>query len=628
MRITVREGIKSASIEPPDDRWPAAPHSLESALGLLERRPAIPEPLVPARWLGLTRQGNCAKASDEVRLVEERGWRPRPDVEPVRFGLPIDWGMDPFGDRNWRAQLNMLRIIDPFIRAYEAEPGAAFLDRALALCVDWHAFHSQWRNTHSYSWPDMIVGSRAQRLAYLIEKVRRGTLAAGPEERRALAGAFVQHWARLTSPGFFRYTNHTIPDIHGLTALARVGIDEAHERSEWEAAIGRHLAHVLDLQFDAHGLHRENSPEYHFVARNMLATLHRSNWYTASCPRLGETLASAEATGNWMRYPDGRVLPVGDSGGSMPTARMLPAPSASTALDRLDSINHSCWCMVRRTNPKAPERWSLLAIKAGFDLVTHKHNDELSYVWAETGCDIVVDPGKYAYFTDLKRSYVVSARAHNLVEFERRDFNTRAEDTTGHVVHERVEHPWGVEVVAELVQQPIGIRQQRRWLFAPGCWLVIVDAFDADDDVAFTQWTHLASEFTVELGRGGGSARHSGGGTLALRWWSSEPIEPRVDVGTEGPRMQGWVSRSYRSLEPAPALGLAGVARSAIVATALSLRSDVELAVQPDGMLRWICGADQIALLQVPAAANNRTLLRWLARRMRIAGRMATGPRS
>lgn len=581
---------------PPADRWPPNPHSVESLLALLERPTPRTARQIAAGSLSLTRQGKFASAVEEVRHMDEHGYRPRADVAPQHLALPLDWAMDPYGDRNWCAQLNMLRCVDPFLRAYEESRDSQHLQRALQICLDWQDFHGVKRKKHVYAWPDMIVGIRAQRIAYLVEKVRQGILIADASQRQALAAMFLQHWTRLTSAGFFRYTNHTIPDIHGLTALLRVSVEAADARQAWEHAIGERLEHVIDLQFDSHGLHRENSPEYHFVARNMFTVLQRSGWYDTICRRLQTTLSRADAMGEWMRFPDGRLLPIGDSNGQPASASALPAAAPAVPGDRVTSVDHSCYCITRRTHPRQPERWSLLAIKAGFDRVTHKHNDELSFVWSESGCDIAVDAGKYAYFTDEKRSYALSARAHNLIEFESRDFNTTAEERTGHAVRSYRRRDWGVDIVAELVQRPIGIRQHRRYAFAPGRWLVIIDRFEAPREVAFTQWTHLAPEFDVALSSGSAIARHRGGGQLSLAWWASVPVDARAESGALEPRMQGWISRQYRTMEPAPALGLHGRAAHATIVTALSLDPSGRLQSAGPDVLRWVCGAEDLDL--------------------------------
>src|SRR5438045_228331 len=41
------------------------------------------------------------------------GFRPRPDRPGVRLVVPLDWGMDPFHDLNWRYQLQSWRMLDP-----------------------------------------------------------------------------------------------------------------------------------------------------------------------------------------------------------------------------------------------------------------------------------------------------------------------------------------------------------------------------------------------------------------------------------------------------------------------------------------------------------------------------------
>ena len=351
---------------------------------------------IGANALRLTRPVRLASAADEARHLLDAGYAPRSNLAPFPISLPLDWSADPYHDRNWCVQLNMLRMLDPLIRAHEAcelDATSEWLRSALSISLDWHRHHIAERRQHAFAWIDMMTGVRTLRLAYLAQRMRRVAYASS-SEMRAMAELLHEHWRQLTAPGFFRFTNHTIWDLHGLTALVRLCLrDDSPEFAQWQQAIALRLDRLIDLQFDEHGIHRENSPQYHFVASNMFRTLHESGWYADAPNKLARILAQAGTQDHWMRFPDGRYVPIGDSDGSAPRrSAPLPSPASYARSDAVNTLNHSCYCFVRRVSTCRPTTWSMLAIKAGFDLPEHRHHDELSYVWSESGCDIVVDP--------------------------------------------------------------------------------------------------------------------------------------------------------------------------------------------------------------------------------------------
>lgn len=577
--------------------WPA------SAPTRADFRAALADPgrgpsRVPAGVLGLQRHGRAASAVENAQRHLEQGYRARRDVPPFRLRLPIDWAADPHRDDNWRVQLNMLRLLDPFIQAHEASGAAEPLRQALDYVFDWHRFHLVEGRRHAYAWRDMMTGVRSLRLAYLAERARLGTVALADAQVDLLATLLHEHWQRLTQPGFFRYTNHTIWDLHALSALLRVALADGDTRFEpWQATIGQRLDQLVERQFDAHGVHRENSPQYHFVAAAMFRALHASGWYAGSSALLAPTLERAGRVDAWMRFPDGRVLPIGDSDGSAPTVRALPAPSRDLPGDRTETLNHSGYCMVRRLGRQPDKRWSMLAIKAGFDLPGHKHHDLLSYVWSESGCDIVVDAAKFAYDRSPMRDYIRSNRAHNLIEFDERDCDIAPEHRTGHAVQALTVHDWGASVSVALTHQPLHVAHERRYHFAPGRWLVTVDRFEAPSALAFTHFTHLAPEFHATPRAGDGfDARHADGGRLVVAHWADVALRAEVRRAEPGLRPQGWVSRGYRQVEPCPTLALTGRAARATVVMALSLDPQGRLATRDGGRPIWSCRAVELAL--------------------------------
>lgn len=558
------------------------------------QRTAPPESRVRVDHLSLVRSWAGTPSVAAERQLSE-GYKARPDTPPFRIQLPLDWNADPYRDANWRSQLHMLRLIDPFLRAHDAQPNSNWLRIAFDVVLDWDRHVRTHGRQERVAWRDMMVGVRALRLAYLFEQVRTGALAVTDAECDALCELMELHAAALTAPGFFRYTNHTVWDLHGLAALLRVALADGEPRKiAWLSTVGGRLDLLVDLQFDEHGVHRENSPQYHAVVRNMFDVLLDTHWYDEISTRLIPALGAARRLQPLFRLPDGRQIAIGDSDGMPPTLLDPPEPKRSDV--PLDILNHSCYGFVRQVRSQDPADWSQLAIKAGFDLPGHKHEDVLSYLWSESGCDIVIDPGKYAYDDTPMRRYMRSNRAHNLIEFDGRDSDVHADHRTGHCLGPAQPTSWGVLLHAALTHRPISIRHERSYYFAPGRWLLLVDRFQARRATHFRHFTHLAPEFTATRSPRGFEARHASDRTLEIRHWASVELDLTVACGQHEPELQGWISRAYREAVPCPTLVMSGRAVQAVTVLALSLDTEVRLAPNGSDRLAWVSGADHIGI--------------------------------
>lgn len=568
--------------------WPEAGATLADFVAALATG-GEPAPRVPATAIGLARLPPGCDAAQALARLRSEGWRARPGLPPLRLTPDIDWAADPHGDDNWRVQLNMLRLLDPLVHAHvagiDATAGPQAMDQALA----WHRFHLAPPAPNPRAWGDLVTGLRTLRIAFLADQLRLGALPADPMRRDALASMLLSHWQRLVTPAFMRFTNHTIWDLHALEALVRLALPaDDPRRVAWRQAIGARLDHLLSTQFGPDGLHRENSPQYHFVAGAMFRALAVSGWYDDSVPRLAPTLARAADMDRWMRLPDRRLLAIGDSDGSAPSADTLPAPARTMTGDRIEWLNSGGYTIMRRLHARQRGRWSTLAVKAGLAGPGHLHRDLLSFLWSESGCDIVIDAGKYAYDEGPLRDYFVGPSGHNLIIFDGRDCDTRATPELAHRVGPLEPTPWGVTAAARVRHLPVDVDHERRFHFAPGRWLVVVDRFAARGAIEVEHLTHLAPEFEATWRDGRFHVGHRDGRPLCVEVQSSLPLDGAVLRGVDPPRPQGWCSRGYRQAMPCPTLQLTGRARgAACVVLALSLEECGRLERHGDDRVRW-----------------------------------------
>jgi hypothetical protein len=216
----------------------------------------------------------------------------------------------------------------------------------------------------------------------------------------------------------------------------------------------------------------------------------------------------------------------------------------------------------------------MLFLAASHHLEGHKHADCLSLIWQDRGEWLLVDSGKYGYQRDRMRRYFRSTRAHNTVEADGRDWSRATADAYGSGMR-RVEPLGGGWIIeAEAPHRREGLTHRRVALFRPHRFLLVLDRLAPGEGPAagwrawpaalgsrrYTAWWHFAPGHEVEAG-GTRVTGLAGGRSLAVSHVASHAAggAGRAAVlqarGRGGLRPQGWISRSYGSFEPAPALG-------------------------------------------------------------------------
>lgn len=531
------------------------------------RAPPPWEPSVDFRSLFLFGSGDPVA---NVKSLEERGFVAHGrELDPWPVRLPLDWGADPFGDRNWRFQLHAWRMVDHYLTAYADAGGERYLRAALMLVLDWEDWHVRQQRTAEASWSDMTAGLRAQKIAYLMSLTAGEELPLNARERAGLCSLWEVHADYLSKPKNLRYTNHSLAYLHGLHALARVW--PGHRRADSLLQLVRsEMPRVWASQFDDRGVHRENSPAYHLLGVTLLRSYLRSGWYGPEY-ELDQLLQKARAVEPWMRLPDGRLIPVGDTPGAAEARRRGQPAVHHHSFSDFETFCESGYGIVRSPFEKAPEHASMLHFMGAFSSRAHKHSDDLSVLWYEGGSDILVDAGKYSYdYSDEFRSYCVHTRAHNTVEIDGASYSCAAEDAHGGAVEGIAPHGWGFELRGLRKHRKLGVLHSRRVLFRPGAWVVLVDTLRSHEEHSYTQWLHLAPRFSMRH-REHGFADDSGGVQLCVAAFSTGQLNLAHVRGQTSPRVQGWISRGYRQIEENDALGVTVQGDGVVIATALTL---------------------------------------------------------
>ncbi len=305
---------------------------------------------------------------------------------------------------------------------------------------------------------------------------------------------------------------------------------------------------------------------------------------------LRERARTIEEALAWFVYPSGVIVNFGDSDSRAMTCSakaaerkwttpLMQAVASSGATggarpEGLRAFPDSGYAVIRQPDAQAPEmpaQDSYLALAAAFHSRTHKHADDLSFVWYDRGQPILVDAGRYGYigkteqgsdlwkeghwYSDPMRIFMESTRAHNTLEFDGRDFPRKGVKPYGSALERTAERD-GVYAIESRCKHFRSIRHDRVLVFHPGRWLIVFDVFKDNLGAAHDvrQWFHVAPGNVVLPEQAGYRIHLADSGEQLC----ASPLLPDTGTtpvlsGRREARLQGWWSGRERSAEPAPA---------------------------------------------------------------------------
>ncbi len=337
------------------------------------------------------------------------------------------------------------------------------------------------------------------------------------------------------------------------------------------------------------GCHKEHSPDYHRMVYETLKGM-----IDAGLVDDDETIAFAlriEEALSWFVTPTQHIANFGDSDYRLMARKSAEAErkwstesmryvSSNGAIGNLPSqslmiFQDGGYAAMRRFSASAPDDFSqssYLAQIACFHSRTHKHADDLSFVWSDRGSPIIVDAGRYGYigkaeqgtdlwldgywYSDPKRVYCESTRAHNTIEFDDINHKRKGVKPYGSALKRSVELSSGVVAIETECKHHGSIRHARVLVFNPGQWLLVFDWYhdNLHQERDVKQWFHVAPDVQI-------APRERGYEILPSL--SSRPVRviqlldgslaSDVICGSERPAMQGWWSGKEREFLPSPA---------------------------------------------------------------------------
>ncbi len=471
-------------------------------------------------------------------LLLQRGWEMHGHT-PFPLTTPIDWNLRLAEDRSWNFELHTWDPLNILLQAYQETQNRDYLQPCIRIARDWIETYptqgvaeSPVPDQPSFAWYDMAVGLRCHRLAYLLDVLCRDD-SYSDEIIQILWHSLIEHQIHLENDRHFAsHNNHGFFQAAGQWAAARRFANWQPMHKATRQAHDR-IADLLDRQFTSEGVHTEHSPAYHrMVYQSFVGIVHAGIFDDDDAHRARVT--AIEDALAWMIQPNGTLTMFGDTDHEkveMPVAPSLrpTSPHLLAILSgerlghvpdtRLKAFPESGLVVMRSHLGKNSTGFadaSYLAQQCAFHSRTHKHADDLSFVWFDRGLQILIDPGRYGYlgrtpkdsslrrqgfwYADPRRIYVESTRAHNTVEIDGQSYNRATTPPYGSALVQWGESGDLLFAESDVLHQT-KVRHRRMLILSPGRWLLVWDDLHDEQDTRhdYRQWFQFAPDLDVRV---------------------------------------------------------------------------------------------------------------------------------
>ncbi|MBO3752009.1 heparinase II/III family protein [Streptosporangiaceae bacterium NEAU-GS5] len=344
------------------------------------------------------RDGRAVCLADQFPLIdtaEVMNGRVRfAGLPSVSLPTPMDWRVDPHGNRSWAMNLHTLRWAGRLVAEYERSGERAYLDRAAELVHDWiRANPRRGGHVSPWAWAEHAIALRAPVLVCLSAHVHT----------ELLSGSLIEHGRILADPARYRPGhNHGLDqDIALVVVACRLG------RTRWrDLAISRMTASA-ELAIDGQGALHEQAPRYAlYVHRRMGVALRAIEESGAVIPDgLALRRAALESFIAHATQPDGYLVPIGDSPADQRAPAFAHGPSTVGIFDAGYVFGRSAW-----NDPRS----AYYSIRFGPGRRLHGHEDHLGVTYHAHGRPILVEAGFHSYERTAYVAWTRSPEAHNV----------------------------------------------------------------------------------------------------------------------------------------------------------------------------------------------------------------------
>lgn len=529
-----------------------------------------------------------------LEKILEFGWTAHRHSPILDLGSPIDWSYNDEQERSWNYHKHCWAMLDTILAAHSKAAENVDLQLAVNIALDWVEKNvtpdgEQNEEVSKFAWYDMAVGLRVQRLAYLLDAARRENLLTEKQDK-LLWQALKVHQAYLEDDKNIAFhTNHGYYQAAGQIAMGRRFKDiDPTMNSSMKKGLERFRS-ILKSQFTSEGVHKEHSPSYHVMVYQTLkgmleAGLIKDNEILSFTKKIEVGLSN-------FILPNKTLVDFGDS---EPRSLSLDSTRAREVWqtnemqyvvtngeigeppnNELTVFEESGYFVIRKNlNKKDNEykNFSYLAQIAAFHSRTHKHADDLSFVWYDRGRSILIDAGRYGYvgkaeigtelwkqgywYTHPHRIYCESTRAHNTLEFDGKNYPRKGVKPYGSAIGRSKVYDNGLTVLETETKHFKTIRRVRVIIYLPNQWLVIFDWFkdNLEHKHNVRQWFNFAPDLKIEKHNNSYCTQIDQNTNLYITNLLPNVKGSKIIRGVKEPRLQGWYSPAQKVFEPTSSL--------------------------------------------------------------------------
>lgn len=518
--------------------------------------------------------------------VLDKGWIIG-NYKPVRVDKPIDWKLHNENERSWNFHIHSWDMVEALLTAYNKDQHHILLRPAIRIALDWVEQHTVQGQPlvddklSKFAWYDMAAGLRAYRLAFIIDAARHEKLLDSDQDKELWKGLLAHAFYLESDDNIAFHTNHGYYQAAGQIAMGRRFATNEKKMSYALSQGTKRFKIMLNTQFTADGVHREHSPDYHRMVYETLIGVVQAELIKDK--EIIEFTKTIEIALSWFIYPSRKIVNFGDSDSrsvsstvnmaklkwqSMPmrfvTTNGEIGSLGSETLKVFKEAGYFVSRFQQKINDGCYENYSYLAQTAAFHSRTHKHADDLSFVWYDRGHSILIDAGRYGYigkaemgtelwkqgywYTHPNRLYCESTRAHNTLEFDGEDYPRKGVKPYGSAIGRHRQYDNGLTILETECRHFKSIRRTRVLIYMPHQWLIVYDWFkdnlEKTHDVK--QWFNFCPD--VKLTKIGNLFQSKLDTDTEINIISllDGMQESNVINGKEEPRLQGWFSPAER----------------------------------------------------------------------------------
>ena len=498
--------------------------------------------------------------------VLDKGWVIG-NYPPVKVDRLVDWKLYDEDQRSWNFHIHSWDMVEALLTAYNKDPFTIFLLPAVQIALDWVQQHTKAAKpivsdtTSKFAWYDMAAGLRAYRLAFIIDAANHEGLLTKQENHLLWEGLLAHDDYLKINDNIAFHTNHGYYQAAGQIAMGRRFAQQENMAAALQQGVER-FKMMLDTQFTQDGVHREHSPDYHRMVYETLigvlnAELINDDDILAFTKNIEEALS-------WFIYPHRHIVNFGDSDSRDVTSTVNMAKLkwqtsqmhfvttngelGSLSNETLKVFKEAGYFIVRNGSSvigSGYDQYSYLAQTAAFHSRTHKHADDLSFVWYEKGHNILIDAGRYGY-----------TRAHNTLEFDEENYPRKGIKPYGSAIGRHKQYANGLTILETECKHFKSIRRVRVLIYMPNQWLIVYDWFkdnlDGLHDVK--QWFHFDPKIALTEFNNSYRCKLDDENELHITSLLKGAQGSEVMNGLTEPRLQGWFSPAEREFIPSDSI--------------------------------------------------------------------------